>query len=551
MKKSIRKFLILMGVMCLVLGLCTLVACNKSTDSSDTTTAPATEAPTETEVVTEAPTTAESVEESSEEATALESDSDSEATSETEETTTESTLPKGAPTDATVVTFCDIPGSTALSTSSAAKYEIVDDGENGTALKLSVTQIKKNAVPYFKLEYAAYMKLVGLEPATWNDCSYALVQVKLDGVSGGAVKLAASGRVDGANKTVNLTANYNSTSDWQYLLFPISEESGEGMLTSLRIDFSENPKTVGEAVYIKSITFFDNKLDAVELMGTDLIKPGEATVIIPGLTKEYKFLHITDTHVSAFGDSDKGSWTATRLNYNLARRAAFVADGLYAEERFPLFFKYADSIGADGMFLTGDLIDFPSEKNVSMLYQNATSINGKAIFCLGNHDWNYSDDYMTSNAYATYKPLFSELCGGDPDISVLEYDEFLVVALDNSADVVTDATVQKFFALYEKNKPIILLLHVPLHADTLAPDVKNAWGGRNITMGIGAMGNDWQSVRDLYTSVCLDENTPVVAVFSGHVHFNHVDTFPNGVTQYVTNAGYFGDCRVITVKGAN
>ena len=177
--------------------------------------------------------------------------------------------------------------------------------------------------------------------------------------------------------------------------------------------------------------------------------------------------------------------------------------------------------------------------------------NGKSIFCLGNHDWNYSDDYMTGNSVVTNRPLFNDLTSGDPYFSYVEYDGFIVAAIDNSSDVVTQETVDKFFALYEKNKPIILLLHVPLHAETLAPDVKKVWGGRNITMGIGAMGSDWGSVQQLYTSVCLDEDTPVVAVFAGHVHFNHEDTFPNGVPQYITSTGYTGDLRVVTVKGTN
>jgi hypothetical protein len=43
----------------------------------------------------------------------------------------------------------------------------------------------------------------------------------------------------------------------------------------------------------------------------------------------------------------------------------------------------------------------------------------------------------------------------------------------------------------------------------------------------------------------------VVAVFAGHVHFNHEDTFTNGIKQYVTSTGYTGDCRVVTVKGDN
>jgi predicted MPP superfamily phosphohydrolase len=274
-------------------------------------------------------------------------------------------------------------------------------------------------------------------------------------------------------------------------------------------------------------------------------------VVIPGLTGEYTFLHLTDSHVSAFSDADQKKWTAARIQYNTARRNSFMADGLFAEERFPLFFDYAGEIGADGMFLTGDLIDFPSEKNISLLYENVGRFNGKSIYCLGNHDWNYSDDYMTGNSVTVNRPLFNDLTNGDPYFSYEEYDGFIVAAIDNSSDVVTDDTVNKFLSLYEKNKPIILLLHVPFHVDTLAPDVKKTWGGRNITMGPGALGSDWGSVIRLYNAVCVAEDTPVVAVFTGHVHFNHEDVFPNGVPQYVTSTGYTGDCRVVTVKGEN
>ena len=576
MKKSIRKILILMGVMCIIFGLCALTACNGGDDA--TTTDATTEVVTEAPETTEADTSAESVvttaaqtelattdaasdsesvsETEAPSEVATESDTEPATEIETEDTTTEeitegNTLPADAPTNPTSVTFCDIPENSSLITpASIAKFEIVDDAEKGSVLKVSVAKYKKNTTAYVKINYASYMKALGLEPAAWTDCAYALAEIKVDGIKSPTISMVSMGKVDGAAKTVTSTSSYGANGEWHYVLFPVAgEEGGDGMLGSLQLEFAENAQ-VGETLYVKSIVFYDNKPEAVHVMGTDLLKPQAATVVIPGLTKEYTFLQITDTHVSAFYDSEKGSWTATRLNYNLARRAAFVADGLYAEERFPLFFDYAETIGATGIFMTGDLVDFPSEKNLDILYDNVTRVNADTIFCLGNHDWNYSDDYMTSNAYATYKPLFAELNGGDPDFAVKEYDEFIVAAIDNSADMVTQETVDKFFALYAKNKPIILLLHVPLHADTLAPDVIAAWN-RNITMGIGAMGEGWQSVRDLYTSVCLDENTPVVAVFAGHVHFNHVDTFPNGVTQYVTNAGYFGDCRVITVKGAN
>ena len=429
---------------------------------------------------------------------------------------------------------------------------MVQDGEQGSILKLTVADSKRIADPYIKIDYAAYMAACGLEPMTWNDCGVALVLMKVESATNTKLEMAVYNKSGEKSKTVRTEGSFKkSEKGWQYVLLPLVTEAYDGTLTELRFDFLDKPAAPGETVYVKSITFLKSKTEALKLMGTDLLNPSAATVVIPGLTGEFKFLHVTDTHVSAFSDADQKKWTATRIQYNTARRNSFMADGLFAEERFPLLFDYADEIGADGMFLTGDLIDFPSEKNIALLYENINRVKAKSIFCLGNHDWNYADDYMTGNAVVTNRPLFNDLTNGDPYFSYAEYDGFIVAAIDNSSDVVTQETVDKFLSLYGKNKPIILLLHVPFHVDTLAPDVKKAWGNRNITMGPGAMGSDWGSVQQLYNAVCVAEDTPVVAVFSGHVHFNHEDVFPNGVPQYVTSTGYTGDCRVVTVKGEN
>ena len=45
------------------------------------------------------------------------------------------------------------------------------------------------------------------------------------------------------------------------------------------------------------------------------------------------------------------------------------------------------------------------------------------------------------------------------------------------------------------------------------------------------------------------QGTLIVAVVTGDVHFDHVDTLPNGVPQIVTGtASQGGLCRVITVE---
>ena len=524
----------------LCLGL--LCACDGGKAPADTT-APAdsvTDAPAEapTDPDTEAPTDGES-EETTEAPT--------EAPTEPAET-----LPEDKPVNSAVLTFCDTPLNAGfIEPNSAAEFSVVQDSEQGSVLKLTVADSNRIADPYVKINYAAYMEACGLDPVVWNDCGVALVLMKVESATNTKLEMAAYNKSGEKNKTVRTEGSFKKTeAGWQYVMLPLVTEAYDGTLTELRFDFVDKPAAAGETVYVKSIAFMKDKVEALKLMGTDLLNPSAATVVIPGLTGEYKFLHITDSHVSAFSDADQKSWTATRLQYNTARRNSFMADGLFAEERFPLLFDYANEIQADGMFLTGDLIDFPSEKNISLLYENVGRFNGKSIFCLGNHDWNYSDDYMTGNSVTVNRPLFNDLTGGDPYISYVEYDEFLVVAVDNSSDVVTDDTVNKFMALCEKGKPIVLLLHVPLNTPTLEPDVKKVWG-RNITMGPGALGGDWGSVQTFYNAVAVDESSPVVAVFAGHVHFNHEDTLPNGITQYITSTGYTGDCRVVTVKGEN
>ncbi len=584
-KRYLRNVLLTVCLLTLMLGLSLFCACSGGADSTETTdgasastadvTAEPTDAPTDeptqavteefaTEAVTETPTetpTEISTETSGEDSTEELTDTITEAASdepietvaeETTEAPTEAeTLPEDKPSNSAELTFCDTPLNAAFITpNSAATYEVVQDSEQGSVLKLTVADTQRIGDPYVTIDYAAYMAAAGLDPVVWNDCGMALVLLKVEGVTNNKLEMAAYNKSGEKSKTIRTSGTYKTgESGWQYVLLPLVEDAYDGTLTEIRFDFVDKPKAAGETVYLKSISFVKDKVTALQMMGTTLVNPSAATVVIPGLTQEYKFLHVTDSHVSAFSDADAKSWTNTRLNYNTARRNSFAADGLLAEERFPLLFDYADEIGADGMFLTGDLIDFPSEKNIALLYENINRVKAKSIFCLGNHDWNYSDDYMTGNAVTTNRPLFNDLTAGDPYFSYAEYDEFIVAAVDNSSDVVTQETVDKFLALCEKNKPIILLLHVPLHADTLEPDVKKAWGGRNITMGPGAMGSDWGSVQQFYNAVCVDENTPVVAVFAGHVHFNHEDTFPNGVPQYVTSTGYTGDCRVVTVKG--
>jgi hypothetical protein len=181
-------------------------------------------------------------------------------------------------------------------------------------------------------------------------------------------------------------------------------------------------------------------------------------------------------------------------------------------------------------------------KNYTPTYEGEPT---EKIIASGNHDWTFADKYWQEGN--KYLPMLADLSGGDPHFSYIEYDDVIVAMVDNSTNTVTKETVDKFFALYEKNKPIILSLHVPLYAEGIyQKGIEKE--GKSYTMGGKALNGDDPQVKRLYEEVCLNEDTPVIAVLSGHVHFEWQENFPNGVPQYTTLVGFSSGCSFIKLK---
>ena len=195
--------------------------------------------------------------------------------------------------------------------------------------------------------------------------------------------------------------------------------------------------------------------------------------------------------------------------------------------RMPYLFAYGQRIQADMLFLTGDIIDFPSDANLSLLKSCVRNSPVPSMYITGNHDWSFFDNYNSAYARQTYLPQLA--------------------ALDNAMDEVPGEALNGLRKLCQGTKPIILLMHIPMTVETLTQPTKNVWG-RDICMGPGGVGYWLDTVYGLYQLVAVQE-TPIVAVVTGHVHFSHEDTLPNGVPQIVTGtASQGGLCRVITVE---
>lgn len=112
------------------------------------------------------------------------------------------------------------------------------------------------------------------------------------------------------------------------------------------------------------------------------------------------------------------------------------------------------------------MIDFPSNANIDTVFANNLAVSGiDFTYCFGNHDWSFNDNYVSDYARRNYaEKLFTDYIGEDTYFQAKEYDEFIIVAMDNSLDKFTADQLAKLKAESEKDKPIILLLHVPFCA---------------------------------------------------------------------------------------
>ncbi len=273
------------------------------------------------------------------------------------------------------------------------------------------------------------------------------------------------------------------------------------------------------------------------------VLPEETTIPVKGLTRPYTFLHVTHLHSSRFDEDETAAMPKNRVDYITARRRDWGYEML-TEERMPAFFAYADAIGADAVLMTGDMLDFPSDGNMQLLYDCVRGAKTPSIFTPGNHDWSFADDYHTAYAESVQMPKLAALCQGDTAFNVVEYPDLIVCALDNCRDYVTEETVSRFIGLQKKGKPILLMMHIPLRAETLDADTVKYWG-RNLTMGPHGL-REWDpNVQILYREAAERPDTNVALVAAGHIHFHHTDTLPNGVPQIVTAVANTGACRVI------
>ncbi len=275
----------------------------------------------------------------------------------------------------------------------------------------------------------------------------------------------------------------------------------------------------------------------------------EEEIVIDGLEGEYELLFLTDTHMIVEDEAD----SKQVKEYAQPRYAEFQnSAGVAAAEQFETWIEYANTEALDGVLFGGDIIDYPSEANLVHLEENLETLQMPYLYTMGNHDWTYPWEYMTETSRETYLPMLKERLRGESSVEALDFEEFVVIAVDNSTNQISEESLAECEKILAEGKPAIIVMHVPLITQSVLTKAKEAWGESRVVLGAGNYGGIYpDETSQQFMSLITAKDSPVVAVLAGHVHFYDKDYIDGEkrVLQIVGDGGFKGSAVHITVRG--
>ena len=263
----------------------------------------------------------------------------------------------------------------------------------------------------------------------------------------------------------------------------------------------------------------------------------QAKVQIPGLKKTYRFLWLSDLHVMAQDVSEIEKKWQPAMIFRRDKRFNNPVSKLTPAQVWKKLPAVLNNSKADALFFGGDICDTGSVANLKVLAEGFSKFKVPFIYLREDHD--FSPWHLVKKDKSEQIKI-SRSIDGHPDIASIEYDDLMVIGIDNSVYNITPAALKKFKALLAKGKPVILLIHVPLSTANTPALVaqKHVWGGKK------KMQKTTREMLNLVTA----KNSPVKAVFCGHLHGSgSFDYLTPALPQRVFKAAFEGYIGTITV----
>ena len=284
----------------------------------------------------------------------------------------------------------------------------------------------------------------------------------------------------------------------------------------------------------------------------------QTKIIVPNITKTTRLLHITDAHLCYVDSREE----ARLQKHGVRRRANFTAEngrGVSPEEAFTALLSYIQKSKPDGIVMTGDIIDFPSRKNLEYLGEAFRQMRFPVFYMVGNHDYAPPYEEESLETKRKYLPLFRRFLSVDFTIDVKEMNGLMLVGLDNSRNQFSEEQLRALEEAAAKQLPMLLFFHVPLFVESLLPDVLGKWksplmcGCPMQCLDLSHPYHPFLVPEGATLRICdwiRAHDAQVKAVVAGHIHMSHEDALTPRLNQYVTNAAYYGAAREFVLTPA-
>lgn len=298
-----------------------------------------------------------------------------------------------------------------------------------------------------------------------------------------------------------------------------------------------------------------NKIAVETAYGTAELTEAVTDIRIPEASREYTFVQLTDLHIacSESGDPEEAVGLARARNEFWAIQAGFFAhtEGDTGEgrrimpvEACELVAQRIRHLSPDGVFFTGDTVDYPSGANFRRAGALIGSLGCDCLTVAGNHDT------VSEDSDEDTRRAFDILMGGLPRQYAREFDGFDILGF---ADGFVSVTAEQVAFLRERlclGRPVIILLHAPVFTEATREKVWPMWG-YNWMLGDTGKPEGKQTAENFEFCELLRENRRLVrAVIAGHVHTASGDgAEPEGeVAQYTSAPAFTGFYRVINIR---
>ena len=285
----------------------------------------------------------------------------------------------------------------------------------------------------------------------------------------------------------------------------------------------------------------------------DDITVHEEVITIPGLTEEFEIVFTADNHISLCDDRDSAVLEKAAKRYEYFKSF----DDSYADESFETVIKYVESENPDLFVLGGDVVDSAMYAGIEFVSGELSKLEVPYLYGIGNHDFEYGDEYYSATAFSEYLPRLSQISDISNGVRSIEFDEVVVLIADDYCNKVTPAALAELQRVCALGKTVIVSVHVPIEpglGDSLWEMSKAIWGQGADARSRVLLGSN-SCTPDETTQAFIDEilkaDSPVKAVLAGHVHFYHKDMLNDKVVQFVAGPGFNKEVTKLILKPEN